>query len=73
VEIIYGLYLVGTVKKGKATLTSLFELFEEMFEVQLGTPNRRWQSISRRKRISVTRFLDEMKAALLKKIDDDNA
>lgn len=73
VEIIYGLYLKGRVKYGKASLNQLFYLFEEMFEIKLGMPNRRWQSIAMRKRISTTRFLDDLKDALLKKIDDDNA
>lgn len=73
VEIIYGLYHTGRVKHGKASLTQLFLLFEEMFEIKLGTPNRRWSAIASRKRLSITRFLDELKAALLKRVDDDNA
>lgn len=73
VELIYGLYLKGSVKNGKATLSELFALFEVMFEIKLGKPSRRWESIERRKRVAVTRFLDELKAAILKRIDDNNA
>jgi hypothetical protein len=72
VEIGYGIWLTGQVNNGNASITEILAGLENCFRVKIGTAFRRWQSISRRKRISMTKYLDEMKEALIKRLDDEN-
>ncbi|HTD41255.1 MAG TPA: RteC domain-containing protein, partial [Mucilaginibacter sp.] len=71
-EIGYGVWLTGQVNNGNATITEILECLERCFRIKIGTAFRRWQSISRRKRIKPTKYLDEMKNAVLKRLDEEN-
>jgi len=72
IEILYGLYHTGQINNGKAELSEIAEAFQNIFQVNLNRYYRRFAEIKQRKGMSKTRFLDEMRDALLKKIDDAN-
>jgi len=71
VEIAYGIWLTGQLNNGQVSVTEIVEFLEGMFRVKIGKPHRRWQGIARRKRLGYTRFLDEMKAALEKRVEEE--
>jgi len=70
IEILYALYSTGQINNGKTELSEIAEVFQGVFQVNLKRYYRRFLEIKQRKDISKTRFLDEMRAALLKRIDD---
>ena len=72
VEIAYGIWLTGQVNQGNSSITEIMELLEEAFQVKIGRPFRRWQEISQRKMISPTKYIDQVKAQILKRIDEGN-
>jgi hypothetical protein len=71
-ELGYGVWLTGQVNNGNASITEIFECLERCFKVKLGTAFRRWQSISKRKRLGPTKYTDDVRAAILKRLDDEN-
>lgn len=73
VELAYGIWLTGQINSGNATITEIIEAFEINFHVKIGLAYRRWFSISKRKRISQTKFIDQLKVAILKRLDDENS
>jgi len=44
---------------------------ERHFGVTIGKAHRRWQGIAARKRLSYTRYLDEAKKAIEKRVDEE--
>ncbi|WP_235526114.1 RteC domain-containing protein [Pedobacter sp. Leaf216] len=72
IEIVYGLYSTGQINNGKTELSEIAEVFQRVFQVNLNRYYRRFVEIKQRKGMSKTRFLDEMREALRKKIDDAN-
>jgi len=72
VELAYGIWLTGQLNNGNATITDIIKWMEVHFQVSIGRAYKRWTSISKRKRVTPTKFLDQLKAALLKRIDDEN-
>jgi hypothetical protein len=72
VELAYGICLTGQINNGNATVTEIIEWLEEHLQVIIGTAHRRWVSISKRKRISQTKYLDQIKEAIIKRLDDEN-
>jgi RteC protein len=72
VELAYGIWLTGQLNNGNASISQIVEWLEINFQVNIGLAYRRWWSISKRKRISVTKFIDQMKAAVLKRVDEEN-
>lgn len=68
-ELAYGLYLSKQLNKGTAGIAQIFRWLEEKLQVQVGMPSKRFASIRSRKRLSQTKFLDEMKEALMHKIE----
>ena len=72
VELAYGIWLTGQVNHGNASVSQIVEWLEVNLQVNIGLAFRRWSAISHRKRISVTKFIDQMKAAILKRLDDEN-
>jgi len=72
VELAYGIWLTGQVNNGSANITEIIEWLEGHFQVKIGTAFRRWQSISRRKKIKPTKYLDQMRDAVLKRLDEEN-
>lgn len=72
-EMAYGIWLTGQVNNGNAGIAEIMGWLEVNFQVSIGRPFRRWQSISGRKRVSQVKYIDQMKAAILKRLDDENA
>ncbi|QEC74666.1 RteC domain-containing protein [Mucilaginibacter ginsenosidivorax] len=70
VELIYGIYYTGQINNGTATLAGIVRWFELNLEVKIGRPHRHFIDITRRKRLSITKFMDQMRSAILQKIDD---
>lgn len=73
VELGYGLYHSGQLNNGNASIADIFRWLEEQLEVSVGKPSRRLTEIKRRKRLSQTRYLDQMRDQLLRRIDEENA
>ena len=73
VEIAYGIWLTGQLNNGQVSITEIVEFLEKTFRVHVGKPHRRWQGIVNRKRLGYTRFLDECKLAIEKRIEDEFA
>lgn len=71
-ENVFGWYLTGQVNHGQATLADLVRKVEKVFGVKLDKPYRRFSEIRQRKRLSKTKFMDEMSVAILKKIEDED-
>jgi hypothetical protein len=71
VEIAYGIWLTGQVNHGNASISEIVLWLEKHFAVRVGKAHRRWQNISGRKRLSYTRYLDECKAAIEKRVEDE--
>jgi hypothetical protein len=72
VELAYGLYLTGQINGGKASIAEIMEWLERYFNADVGNAYRRWQDIAKRKRLTGTKFIDQMRDAINKKLDDDN-
>jgi hypothetical protein len=73
IELVYGIYETKQVNEGAVDLSDLMDVFEQCFQVNLSRYFRRFTEIKRRKSMSKTRFLDEMRAAVNKRIDDGDA
>ncbi|RVT99730.1 hypothetical protein EOD41_14900 [Mucilaginibacter limnophilus] len=71
VELAYGLWLTGQVNNGSASLNQIICWLEDSLQVRIGVASKRFAEIGRRKIRSLTRFLDQMKAAVSRKIQDD--
>lgn len=71
-EMIYGVHYTAQVNGGKIGIGELVKKFEKFFNVSLGRPYRRFTEIKQRKRLSRTKFIDEMAKSINKKIDDEN-
>ena len=71
VELGYGLVDSGQLNNGKAGVNDIFKWLEEHFNVSIGIPARRFVEIKRRKRLSRTRFLDNMRESVNKKVEED--
>lgn len=69
IESIYALHSTGVFNNGKADLKEIAEYFQEIFDVDLGQYNRVFYDIRSRKN-NKTKFLDQAKEALIKRIKD---
>lgn len=72
VELAYGLYYTGEINNGNAGIAEIVRLFETTFNIAIGKPSRRFAEIKQRKRLSKTKYLDQMKTAIDKRIDEDD-
>jgi hypothetical protein len=72
VELAYGLWLTGQINNGNASLNQIVRWLEANFQVNIGIVQRRFSEISRRKRLSPTKYIDQMKDNIMQKIDADN-
>jgi hypothetical protein len=72
VELAYGIWLTGQLNNGNASLNQIVRWLETTLQITLGIIPRRFNEIERRKRLSPTRFIDQMKEAILRKIDSGN-
>lgn len=72
VELAYGLYYTGEINNGNAGIAEIVRLFETTFNISIGKPSRRFAEIKQRKRLSKTKYLDQMKTAIDKRIDEED-
>lgn len=72
VELAYGIWLTGQLNNGNATISQIITWLEVHLHVKIGRPHRRWETISTRKRLSITKFIDQMAEAIRKRLDDEN-
>lgn len=72
VEMGFAIYHTGQLNGGAASINMIFKWLEQKFKVKIGVPAKRFAEIRRRKRLSQTRFIDEMKDSLLKKLDKED-
>lgn len=70
VELIYGIYLAGQINNGTATLAGITCWFEENLSVKIGRPHRHFIDITRRKRLSFTKFIDQMRDSIIEKVNN---
>jgi len=71
-EIGIGIYQTRQLNNGTATLGQIFRWLEERFEVKIGIPSKRLSELRRRKRLSRTQFLDEMRDNIIQKLDKED-
>lgn len=71
IELVYGLAGAGVINNGRATLREIAEGFKELFQIDLGNYSDGLADIRARKK-NTTVFMDELKAALLKKLDEES-
>lgn len=69
VELIYGIWAMGSVDSGKASIVELVMLFEQIFHIDLGDVYHTFISMRNRKN-SRTAYLDQMREQLLKRMDE---
>lgn len=73
VEILYALYFSGSINNGKATIKELSDGFGKLFNVDLSKDIYRYfAEIQQRKDVNQTKFLDHLKAILIKKLNEKN-
>ncbi len=70
VEIIYGLFFTGQFNNGNADIALIIRFMEEHFQVDLSRTYRDFMDIRNRKTTSITRFLEQMRDAILAHIDE---
>jgi len=68
VELAYGIWLTGQMNNGNASLNEIVRWLEMNMQVKIGIVQRKFTEIERRKRLSITKFIDQMKDAVLNKI-----
>ncbi len=71
-EVVYGWYYTGQINNGQASITALVKKIEKVFNVTIGRPYRRLSEIRQRKRLSRTKFIDEMGKAIRRRLDDED-
>lgn len=64
VELAYGIYFMGSINEGKADISEVVNLLEQMLNIDLGVAYRKFIDISRRKSTSFTRYLDLMRESI---------
>lgn len=73
IELIYGLVETKQFNQGEADISDLVDVFQQAFNCNLSNYFRRFTTIKRRKSISKTKFLDQMRDKVAKRIDDADA
>lgn len=71
-EIGIGIYHTKQLNNGTASLSDIFRWLEEKFQVNIGVPSKRLAELRRRKRLSRTKYLDEMKESVVQKLDKED-
>ena len=69
VELIYALVALGVFNNGNAEIKTAVSFFQVAFHVDLGAYYHKYTDITRRKK-ELTSFLDKLKLALLRRIDE---
>ena len=73
IEIAYGIYYTQRINGGKAEISHVIEWLEDSLNIDLGQAYRMFLDIRRRKTISYTKYLDEMREAIHQHIDETNS
>jgi hypothetical protein len=73
VELAYGIWLTGQLNNGNASLNQIVRWLETNLDITIGIVQRRFTEIERRKRLSTTKYIDQMRDAIRQKIESDNA
>ena len=73
VELAYGIWLTGQMNNGNASLNQIVRWLESTLSISIGIIQRRFNEIERRKRLSPTKFIDQMKDAIMQKINSGNS
>ena len=73
IELVHGIHLTGQVNNGEIGIVELFRVVGQFFGVNLRVPKRGFDDLKARKTMSRTSFMDMMRAAIVKKMDDDDA
>jgi hypothetical protein len=71
-EVGLGLYHTGKLNNGTAGLGEIFRWLEEKFNVNIGVPAKRFAELRKRKRLSRTRYLNEMRDSLNLKMENED-
>jgi hypothetical protein len=71
-EVGIGFFNTGQVRNGTASLSEIFRWLEDKFQVSIGVPSKRLAELRRRKRLSRTKYLDEMKESIIHKLDKED-
>lgn len=69
VELIYAIYATGVINNGRCEIRELSAFFQQAFNVHINDIYRTFLEI--RTRSNPTKFIDTLKAALLRKIEED--
>lgn len=70
-ELAYGIWLTGQVNNGNVSVSEIVIWLEQHLQVRIGDPHRRWQSIAARKRAGPFVYVDEVKAALVERLEEE--
>jgi len=70
VEIAYGIYYTQRLNNGKAEISDIIDWLEESLNTDLSQAYRMFVDIRRRKTISYTKFIDEMRHEINVHIED---
>lgn len=73
VEVIYALYFTGQFNNGNADVAVILRFMEKHFQIDLSRAYRDFTDIRNRKVSSPTRFIDQMRESIHKRVDDDLA
>jgi len=73
IEVAYGIYDTLQINEGEVDLSDIIDWLESSLQVNLSRYYRRFMEIKRRKAMSRTRYLDAMRDAVNKRIDDTDA
>ncbi|MGB3108274.1 RteC domain-containing protein [Sphingobacterium siyangense] len=70
IEIAYGIYYTGRINNGRAEIADIVQWLEDSLDVDLSQAYRMFVDIRRRKTVSYTKYLDEMREAIHSHIED---
>jgi hypothetical protein len=72
IEIAYGIYYTGQMNDGKAEIGDVVSWLEDSLQIDLGRAYRKFVDIRRRKTLSYTKYLDDMRESIHRKIEENN-
>jgi hypothetical protein len=71
VEVIYGIYFTGQLNHGNAELSTIIKFMERSLNIDLSRSYRNFIDIRNRKVSSPTRYLDEMRESIQRRVEED--
>ncbi|PZP42872.1 MAG: tetracycline regulation of excision, RteC, partial [Pseudopedobacter saltans] len=71
IELIYALYSQGVINNGNADIKEIVKISESVFNIDLGDFYHTFMELKSRK-INRTKFIDGLREALIKKMEDDS-